>query len=164
MFGRGPTQIVSIDRRTGGRELLTNGPGLKISPSVLPAGRFAYVTPAGVTFGARQSETIAEFGRPAWSQDGSMLVFHEETKKVIQPMKDLIADLDRRVKQLEARPTQGVGCEWAGVFQEGKQYPARALVTRRGGLWLSMRENNQTPGMDGHNWKLIVKEGRGHDA
>jgi TolB protein len=41
MFGRGPSQIVSIDWRTSNRELLTDGPGLKAFPGPLAAGRFA---------------------------------------------------------------------------------------------------------------------------
>jgi hypothetical protein len=38
------------------------------------------------------------------------------------------------------------------------------LVSRRGGLWLSLKDTTQTPGMDPLSWKLVVKSGHGEDA
>lgn len=65
--------------------------------------------------------------------------------------------LEQRVAALEARPAPGV--EYAGTHEVGKAYPGGQLVTKGGGLWLSLRATNQTPGMDPLNWKLIVKSG-----
>ena len=78
MFGRGPSQIVSIEFPSGRREVVTRGPGLKVIPGSTADGRFAYVTRTGVAFSDRQSETAGEFGRPAWSREGSTMVFHRE--------------------------------------------------------------------------------------
>jgi hypothetical protein len=68
-----------------------------------------------------------------------------------------LAPLMDRLARLEARPT--VGVEYAGVHELEKSYPAGVLVTKRGGLWLSLRETTQTPGMDPRSWKLVVKSG-----
>ena len=78
MFALGPSQIVSIDWRTGHREPITEGPGLKVFPSWLPDGRAAYVTGAGLAFTDGRREVAGEFGRPDWNTAGSMMVFHRE--------------------------------------------------------------------------------------
>ena len=82
MFGRGPSQIVSIDWRTGQREPMTRGPGLKVFPSWRSNGRFAYVTRAGLAFGDSAAEIKGEFGRPDWDRTGSMAVFHREADRM----------------------------------------------------------------------------------
>jgi TolB protein len=82
MFGRGPSQIVSIDWRTGHREMMTKGPGLKVFPSWQPNGRFAYVTREGLAFGDSAVGIKGEFGRPDWTPTGSMVVFHREADRV----------------------------------------------------------------------------------
>ena len=68
-----------------------------------------------------------------------------------------LASLTDRLAQLEARPA--VGVEYAGTHEPGTSYPAGVLVTKRGGLWLSLRHTAQTPGMDPLSWKLVVKSG-----
>jgi TolB protein len=88
MFGRGPSQIISIDWRTGKREQITEGPGLKIFPNWLPEGRFAYVTRGGLAFS--DGRVTGDFGRPDWNRTGSMVVFHRET--------DRASDQDRAFK------------------------------------------------------------------
>jgi TolB protein len=98
MFGRGPSQIVSIDWRTGDRKLITDGPGLKVFPGPLPAGRFAYVTRSGLAFDDGRGETTGEFGRPAWSREGSVMVFHRET--------DRSSDQDRAFKPWHSPDTR----------------------------------------------------------
>jgi TolB protein len=90
MFARGPSQIVSIDWRTGHREPITEGPGLKVFPSWLPDGGAAYVTRAGLSFTHGRREIAGEFGRPDWNKAGSMMVFHRET--------DLASDQERAFK------------------------------------------------------------------
>jgi Tol biopolymer transport system component len=81
MFGRGPSQIVSIDWRTGRHEPMTKGQGLKVFPSSLPDGRIAYVTPAGLAFSDGRRDISGEFGRPDWNKAGSMVVFHREADR-----------------------------------------------------------------------------------
>jgi TolB protein len=90
MFARGPSQIVSIDWRTGHREPITQGPGLKVFPSWLPDGRAAYVTRAGLAFTDGRREVAGEFGRPDWNKAGSIMVFHREV--------DLASDQERAFK------------------------------------------------------------------
>ena len=90
MFARGPSQIVSIDRRTGHREPITEGPGLKVFPSWLPDGGVAYVTRSGLAFTDGRREIAGEFGRPDWNRASSQSVFHRET--------DLASDQERAFK------------------------------------------------------------------
>jgi Tol biopolymer transport system component len=79
MFGRGPSQIVSIDWQTNRRDVLTQGPGLKVFPTWIDSGRVAFVTSRGLAFTDGRTETSGEFGRPDWSRDRTMMVFHRET-------------------------------------------------------------------------------------
>jgi len=81
MFGRGPSQIVSIDWRTGRRDLVTQGPGLKVFPTWLPDGGVAYTTRAGLAFSDGRAEVTGDFGRPDWNLSGTMVVFHRETDR-----------------------------------------------------------------------------------
>jgi len=81
MFGRGPSQIVSIDWRTGRRELLTQGPGLKVFGNWLPDNHFAYITRTGLAFSDQRAEIAGDFGWPNWNRTGSMMVFHREVDR-----------------------------------------------------------------------------------
>jgi Tol biopolymer transport system component len=98
MFGRGPSQIVSIDWRSGRREPVTEGPGLKVFPSWLPDGRVAYATRAGLAFSDGRREVAGEFGRPDWNSTGSMVVFHREI--------DRVSDQERAFKPWHSRDPQ----------------------------------------------------------
>ena len=62
--------------------------------------------------------------------------------------------LESRVAALEERPIP----TYRGVHQEAKTYASNSLVTRSGGLWISMMSTTSTPGADS-SWKLIVKKG-----
>jgi Tol biopolymer transport system component len=94
MFGRGPSQIISIDWRTGKREQITQGAGLKTFPNWLPEHRFTYVTHGGLAFSDDRGDITGEFGRPDWNRTGSMVVFHRET--------DQASDQDRAFKAWES--------------------------------------------------------------
>ena len=64
------------------------------------------------------------------------------------------AALESRIKELEARP----GVEYGGVYENGKSYPKGMLISRRGGLWLSLQDaNGWAPGQSPLHWKLVVK-------
>lgn len=72
-------------------------------------------------------------------------------------LEDMLKDrlkLERRIKELESRPMP----RYAGTHQESKAYPANSLVTRAGGLWISIMSTTSVPGTD-PSWKLIVKKG-----
>src|SRR6476646_4202869 len=85
-------------------------------------------------------------------------------KKATEPLHARIALLEGREtqtnKRLEELETRPAGVEYAGVFENGKAYAPCRLVTKNGGLWLSLKETMQAPGMDPLSWKLICKEGR----
>jgi hypothetical protein len=77
--------------------------------------------------------------------------------QVIPPLKRQIADLEQKVATLEARPA----VEYAGIWQDGKTYPAGSLCTRSGSLWLATcGSTSVTPGDGNACWKLIVKQGK----
>jgi hypothetical protein len=76
---------------------------------------------------------------------------------------DRFVAVEARLATLEAaRPAAGV--EYAGVHEVGKAYNSGVLVTKKGALWLSLRDTTQTPGMDPVSWKLVVKSGQAGDA
>jgi len=62
--------------------------------------------------------------------------------------------LEARLAALDARPE----LKYMGSHREDASYPANALVTRRGGLWLATEATDETPGDGPTPWKLIVKE------
>ena len=68
-----------------------------------------------------------------------------------------IDELEQRITDLEARPA---GPEYKGVFTAGDVYPRGVLVTKKGGLWLSLKETVAPPGASPGEWKLIVKSGQ----
>jgi hypothetical protein len=74
---------------------------------------------------------------------------------VARAEKDALA---ARICALEARPTSP-GIKWAGVHEPGREYAEGELATRSGSLWLATQRTSQTPGMDPHSWRLIVKQG-----
>jgi len=69
-----------------------------------------------------------------------------------------VTTVEARVKALEAQP-RGSGVHWAGVYRTGETYPEGCLVTRSGGLWLSMRPTGDVPGLGASPWKLVCKGG-----
>jgi hypothetical protein len=79
--------------------------------------------------------------------------------QVWKAQKTRVAELELRIKELEARPP---GVEYDGVYETGKSYTKGVLVSRRGGLWLSLRDDNGwAPGQSPLHWKLVVKS---HEA
>jgi hypothetical protein len=63
--------------------------------------------------------------------------------------------LEKDVAALKARPLQ----KWAGVHIEGVPYAEASLVTRQGSLWAATCATTTTPGVEGSDWRLIVKRG-----
>jgi Tol biopolymer transport system component len=80
MFTTGTSQIASVSLQTGDRTILTTGDGIKLFPRFVDSSVFAYVTRRGLRFVNRGTEVAGEFGRPAWSPDGHLMVFHREAK------------------------------------------------------------------------------------
>ena len=73
-------------------------------------------------------------------------------KAIVSELRAVIAPLQQRIAELEARPMQ----KWAGVHVENTRYSEASLATRNGSLWVSTKETPTTPGSD---WVLIVKKG-----
>ncbi|MDQ3347575.1 MAG: hypothetical protein M3545_06370, partial [Acidobacteriota bacterium] len=57
--------------------------------------------------------------------------------------------LEARILVLEAVPVP----LYRGTHQEGKAYPSNTLITRAGGLWISIMSTTSVPGTD-PSWKL----------
>ena len=77
------------------------------------------------------------------------------TIEALKRQKAAIAALESRIKELEARPP---GVEYGGVYENAKAYPRGVLISRGGGLWLSLRDDNGwAPGQSPQHWKLVVK-------
>ena len=74
--------------------------------------------------------------------------------------RDRCNELEKRVAELEARPT----FKYRGVHVVGQQYSPGDFVTDGGCLWYAHRSTVQRPG-DGPDWQLAVRKGRdGKDA
>lgn len=76
-------------------------------------------------------------------------------KQELRERDSKIAELEKQVEQLKARPLQ----KWAGVHVEGTSYSEASLVTKGGSLWVAIKETRTTPGDAGGDWRLIVKRG-----
>lgn len=77
--------------------------------------------------------------------------------KPAHPESVTIKELRARIEELEQR-------EYQGVWDSDRSYAKGAMVSRQGGLWVSVvNHNRSTPGQNPHCWKLAVKRGRGDD-
>ncbi|HEX8601156.1 MAG TPA: hypothetical protein VF774_00790, partial [Pseudoduganella sp.] len=97
----GTTQIAAIDIDSGARQVLTAGPGVKLSPHWLPGRQLGYVSGGALAFlpaggavdgktnggiiGKTNGEIKGEINSPSWSADGRMMVFHRETDSAWPP-------------------------------------------------------------------------------
>lgn len=78
------SQIVEIDVSTGARTVVTQGPGLKVSPHYLPGGVVAYLLKASPKDGPVAGIVYANGTRgpeggvrnPSWSPDGKSVVYY----------------------------------------------------------------------------------------
>lgn len=89
MLGRGTSQLVIAELESGKQSPATSGAGLKLFPHWIEKDQLAYVETKGVRFTGRDAQAGADgqFGRPDWSPDRRMMVFHREV--------DTRADRDR---------------------------------------------------------------------
>lgn len=87
---RGTTQVVSVDLASGAREVLTRGSGEKWSPQPLADGRVGYASggpEGGVEFVAGPAGARGEVRNPAWSPDGTRMVFQRDVDSAWPPLR-----------------------------------------------------------------------------
>ena len=72
---------MQVDWRTGKRESLTSGPGLKVAPRWLDSTRIAYGVRGGIRFTGGGAELAGDFQAPDWSPDQRTMVFQRETDR-----------------------------------------------------------------------------------
>ncbi len=73
--------------------------------------------------------------------------------------RDRLAELERRVAELEGRQIR-----YVGTFESGRQYRRGEMVTDKGCVWHCNADTSTRPG-DSDNWTLAVKRGAdGRDA
>jgi Tol biopolymer transport system component len=78
MFANGTSQVVAVDVASGERSALTTGDGVKLFPRMAGEHTVAYVTPRALAFAGEAREVPGQFGRPSWSPDGRLMVFHRD--------------------------------------------------------------------------------------
>ena len=81
----GDTKLVKIDIASGKVDPVATGPGVKISPSVLPSGDVAYVrrdpTASGVFYAnGKPGPAGSDLRAPSWSPDGTQLAYSRYIK------------------------------------------------------------------------------------
>lgn len=98
------SRIVSVDVATGARTEHASGPGLKSAPQFLGPHRVGYLmkseTEAALRFSTGEEEgSVGDIGSPAWSQDGTRVVYHSgpiTTIPAARPPGQVLAGRDPR--------------------------------------------------------------------
>ena len=78
------SQIISVDVRTGERTVHTTGPGLKLLPQYVSADNIGFLAKAGPNEGIGYTSGKAiktKLRSPAWSADGSQVVYERQDWK-----------------------------------------------------------------------------------
>ena len=87
----GDTKLVQIDIASGETKSVAAGPGVKLSPAVLPSGEIGYLrrdnSKKGVFYsGGRPGPAGDDLRCPSWSPDGNHLVYSRyESKRTVEP-------------------------------------------------------------------------------
>lgn len=75
------SRVVSVDVDTGERTEHASGPGLKLSPQFLAAGRVAWLAKSGpaaaLAFSDGAKGATGDIGNPSWSHDGRRVVYQQ---------------------------------------------------------------------------------------
>jgi Tol biopolymer transport system component len=77
---QGETRLVSMDIATAKSQSVAAGPGVKMSPSILPSGEIAYTRKdmgaPGIFYGTGRPGPQGNARSPSWSPDGARVVYH----------------------------------------------------------------------------------------
>ncbi|MET1083532.1 MAG: hypothetical protein ABWY12_10860 [Burkholderiales bacterium] len=105
--GKGETRLVSIDITGSQAASLAAGPGVKMSPDVLPSGDIAYVRRdgpvGGVVYGNGKPGPTGAVRSPSWSPDGARVVYHKILDSVTIPDWDKTWSRDSRYELILTR-------------------------------------------------------------
>jgi Tol biopolymer transport system component len=103
------SRIVSVDVATGTRVEHASGPGLKLSPQFLGPDRIGYLAKSGpsaaLTFSGGEKGSVGDIGNPAWSHDGTRVVYQSGPITTIpesRPPGGLLSGRDSRYELLYA--------------------------------------------------------------
>jgi Tol biopolymer transport system component len=103
------SRIVSVDVATGSRVEHASGPGLKLSPQFLGPDRIGYLAKSGpsaaLTFSSGDKGSVGDIGNPAWSHDGTRVVYQSGPITTIpesRPPGGLLSGRDSRYELLYA--------------------------------------------------------------
>jgi Tol biopolymer transport system component len=94
-------QLISVDLRSGAREILKDGPGEKRSPQWVTAERVGYVSGGpggGIEWTSGPAGARGEFGNPSWSAAGRRMVFHRQVDPATLPFQEGRPTRDSRFK------------------------------------------------------------------
>lgn len=78
---RATSQIISVDLKTGERQVHTSGPGLKLLPQYVGPGTIGYLAKAGSNEGlgyTNGTAVKAKLRSPNWSPDGKVVVYEKQ--------------------------------------------------------------------------------------
>jgi hypothetical protein len=89
--------------------------------------------------------------KPVYDAHGKLIA----TQRVAIPNLDQLAGIEKRVEELESRPT----LRYLGVWKEG-HYVIGSAVTQGGSVWIAERDTDQRPGDGESGWRLAVRAGR----
>ena len=125
------SRIVSIDLSSGARVEHASGPGLKLSPQFLGANRVGYLVKSGpsakLTFSSGETGADGDIGNPAWSADGTRVVYQSGPIATIpesRPPGGVLSGRDSRYELLYASG-------FPAVSRDGRQL-VLSERTRRG--------------------------------
>ena len=81
LAAKATSQIVSVDLKTGERNVLTTGPGLKLLPQYVSGGNIGYLAKAGPNEGIGYTQGNAikrKLRSPSWSADGKLVIYEKQ--------------------------------------------------------------------------------------
>jgi Tol biopolymer transport system component len=115
------SRIVSVSVDTHARVEHAAGPGLKLAPQYLDSKRVAWLAKSGPTatlaFSSGEKGSVGDIGSPAWSRDGTRVVYHSGPIETIPAARTPGGSLYARDPQYDLRFASG----FPAVSADGRQ-------------------------------------------